>query len=283
MYFSNSLAIKETTLGYTMVASTMMRMKKIEQSLDFYSKAIECDKKNYLGWVGKAEILIMLNKKQDALKVLDEAIKVVEDQTKLLLVLGKINIELDKLDVGLEFYSKYFELNNKDFVNYYEVGKHLLEKNHLDQAKNYFIKVLQIKEKYLDTFCILGDVESKFKNYTAANDYYDKELKFNENKEKDFPSNVTKGKLNILFEQMSPEFVKKAEEVAQKFEKFTIDAHYLIALYYEKLYEKSKNVLDIEKARNYADSANHKSNYINKQYTDLANKLNDMYNNFSSS
>ena len=105
-----------------------LKQKRDEEALSFFEKAIEIDPKGDTPWLNKAECLVRLGRREDALATLDEGLKVISDKASVLAKKGYIYSEyLYQQDKALECYIKCRELEPTNVVISSDIAEVLIK------------------------------------------------------------------------------------------------------------------------------------------------------------
>lgn len=149
---------------------------KHEAALDAYEKALICDPKADFVISKMPDILLRLNRSDDAAARLNEYLAHKPDDAAARMQLAKIFVSSGKLEEAAEQYRKANELNPKDSSALLLLSELHLAQNRHDLAKTALREVLAADSNSSAAHILLARLLAEEKNYSQAAEHYRKAI-----------------------------------------------------------------------------------------------------------
>ena len=130
--------------------------------------------------VNHSSQLINENKFQEALSILENIEK---KDSKVFFLIGSIHLSLKNIDLAEKNLLLALERNKNNFSIYNNLGIVSKVKGDSDNAKNYFIKAIEIEEN-IETLCEIGRLSLQHSDFDSAQKYLGIALKKDNNHQK---------------------------------------------------------------------------------------------------
>ena len=176
---------------YNYYGSALKENGLFEKALSAFDKSIEIDKKNFIPHFNKGLIFYKVKNFESAEKSLLASLSIKPDFFMTNFLLGVVFQESIE-GISPEFHPvllgrsiKYFEIAlklNPKFINIYSnYGNVLIYLKKFDQAKNIFLKGIEVDNKNSNLHYNLGNLFEKLQEFDKAISYFKKAVEFNPN------------------------------------------------------------------------------------------------------
>jgi tetratricopeptide (TPR) repeat protein len=149
------------------------------KALEYATKAIDLDSKNYYNWYFKGWIYYQSNDYVNALKFFKKAEDKGASDTDFYFECSYAYGELGNHEKAVEYANKYIFLDKEIFSGYYRRGYAYLLWGNFDKALESFLTAEKKDCCFSDMYCRIALIYNEKKDYKKAHEYVDKALKFN--------------------------------------------------------------------------------------------------------
>ncbi|MEM8939975.1 MAG: tetratricopeptide repeat protein [Bacteroidota bacterium] len=163
--FKNSLQYDSTAELFINRSRLYSKMNNSEMAISDLKRAISLEPKNYLAWYN----LVLID---EATKLPEELIND-ESFSPLLCLMGANAYESKEFIHAVEYYTKAIENNPEDDLALIGRGKACLRTNKFEEARNDFVRALQLNPKRTETFYLIGNSFFYERSYNEALGFYE--------------------------------------------------------------------------------------------------------------
>ncbi|MEM0941523.1 MAG: tetratricopeptide repeat protein [Bacteroidota bacterium] len=166
--FKNSLQYDSTAELFINRSRLYSKMSNVEMAISDLKKAISLEPKNYLAWYNLALI-------DESTRLPEELIND-ESFSPLFNLMGANAYESKEFILAVQYYTKAIENTPDDDLALIGRGKVLLRTNKFEQARNDFVRALQLNPKRTEAFYLIGNSFFYEKSYDKALGFYEQYL-----------------------------------------------------------------------------------------------------------
>jgi tetratricopeptide (TPR) repeat protein len=156
--------------------NALYELKRYEDAIKAYDKAIELNPKYTDPWNNKGLVLHKLKRYEDAIKAYDKAIELDPKYADPWYNKGNVLAKLKRYEDAIEAYDKAIELDPKDAYPWYGKGNALYELKRYEDAIEAYDKAIEIDPKHAYPWFSKGNVLARLKRYEDAIEAYDKAI-----------------------------------------------------------------------------------------------------------
>lgn len=163
-------------LGHKMLAEIYEKEGGIRKAVDEYTKVIEIKTDAYNIEYKLATLLVDLERKDEAIKVLNNVLSKKPEYIDATNLLGEILCEKQAYKEAVSIYLAALKYNPKNYELYYNLGLVYTMLNDFQNAKAYYDKAAEINhELYNGNYC-LGKISLLYRDIELAEEYFAKAL-----------------------------------------------------------------------------------------------------------
>ncbi len=154
-------------------------LKRYEEAIEAYEKAIELDPKNDFSWVSKGISLWQLKRYEEAIEAYEKAIELNPKNDFPWVNKGISLSELTRYEEAIEAYEKAIEINPKNAYAWINKGINLSELTRYEEAIEAHEKAIEINPKNAYAWINKGVGLRQLKRYKEAIEAYEKAIEIN--------------------------------------------------------------------------------------------------------
>ncbi|OLT58389.1 serine/threonine-protein kinase [Moorena bouillonii] len=175
-------AFKEVTAtDWYNQGETFLELKRYEQALDAYNRAVEIRGEYAPAWQGQGKTLFALKYYEEALNAYDQAIQIEPDYSAAWKGRGKTLEQLERYDAAIKAFNSALELQPNDLDAWISLGNvQVKSKNYYDAIAS-FDKALKLKPDSYQAWYRRGWALHNLRQYKAAVQSYDRALDYKPN------------------------------------------------------------------------------------------------------
>ena len=162
----------ESYIAHKWLAEIYEKEGKIRKAIEEYVKAIDIEKKDYDSYYKISELLNGLDKKDEAINMLESLIKIKPDYTKAADLLGNLLIEKDRFKEAISVYTDALKYNPDNYELYYGLGIAYTRINDFQNAKIAYEKAANINHLKYKVSYTLGQIFLIYNDINNAEKYF---------------------------------------------------------------------------------------------------------------
>lgn len=225
----------DTYKSHIMLAKMYEKDGGTRRAIDEYVKAIDVNKLDYNSYYKIADLLKVLDKKDEAIEMLNNLLENKADYYEASILLGELLCEQERFKEAVSVYQDALKYKPADFELYYSLGIAFTRLNDFSNAKNCYEKAAEINHRQFNTKYNLGQIALIEEEIEEAEKYFAECLMAEELEAKAY---YQLAKIYMVKEEKDKAilFANKAIE---------IDESYLNIIISEKLFEPIKDYLSV--------------------------------------
>ncbi len=183
------------------------KMGREKDAINDLREAIRLDSSNYHAWYNLAIL--------DENAQLPMSLLANEEFTPMLNLVGANAYESGDFDMSAMYHTKAIEANENDDLAYISRGKALLRTGAFSQARQDFIKALQLNSSRSEAFYLIGNSLFHEKKYSDAIGFYERYLSVDKGYENVW-FNAAMAYMNLKDSKKSCQYLQKASELGME-------------------------------------------------------------------
>ncbi len=161
----------ECYIGHKLLAQIYEKEGGERKAVDEYAQAIEINKKDYDSYYKVANLLIDLDKKDDAAQMLISLLNKKPEYVEATIALGDILIEKEDYKEAVNIYTEALKYNPTSFDLNYNLGIVYTMLNDFQNAKMYYEKASELNSLIYNTKYSLAEIAIIYKELEEAEKY----------------------------------------------------------------------------------------------------------------
>lgn len=162
----------ETYKGHILLAKIYEKEGGTRKAIDEYVKAIDTNKRDYDSYYRIAELLKELERKDEAITMLENLIENKPEYYNASILLGELLCEQERFKEAVNVYQDALKYNPADFELYYSLGIAYTRLNDFSNAKECYEKAAEINHKLYSAKYNLGQIALIEKDLEAAEQFF---------------------------------------------------------------------------------------------------------------
>lgn len=162
----------ESYIGHKLLAQIYEKEGGQRKAVDEYSHAISINQKDYDSYYKVANLLIDLDKKDEAEKTLTNLLNKKPDYTEATVALGDILIEQENYKEAANIYLEAIKYNPTSYDLNYNLGIVYTMLNDFQSAKMYYEKAAELNSMIYNTKYSLAEIALMYKELEEAEQYF---------------------------------------------------------------------------------------------------------------
>lgn len=158
--------------GHKMLAHLYETEGGMRKAIDEYVKAIDICRNDCDSYYKISELLNQLDKKEEAITMLQNLLKIKPDYSKASILLGKLMLEKSMYKDALMIYKTALLYRPNDYEIYYTMGIAYTQLNDFKNAKNSYEKAAQINHLQYKAKYYLGKIAIIYNDLSLAEHYF---------------------------------------------------------------------------------------------------------------
>ncbi len=154
----------------------LYNLKRYEEALEAFEKAIELNPKNADAWSGKGNVLPWLKRYEEALKAYEKAIKLSPEDSYAWTGKSVVLIELEKYEEAMKALEKAVELDSKNVNAHINLGELFFNLGNLKGSSEKVKVLLDINENNALALSLQGRINIEIKDYSSAATSFEKAI-----------------------------------------------------------------------------------------------------------
>lgn len=166
----------ESYNGHKLLAKIYEKEGGMRKAIDEYVFAIDINKKDYGSYFRIAELLKDLDKKDEAIEMLNNLVKNKPDYYEASNLLGDLLCSEERFKEAASVYADALKYRPNDYELYYSLGIVYTRLNDFQTAKEYYEKAAEINHLLYNAYYSLGQIALIQKDLEAAERYFTESL-----------------------------------------------------------------------------------------------------------
>ena len=162
----------ESYVGHKLLAQIYEKEGGQRKAADEYVQAIDLNKNDYDSYYKVANILTDLDKKDDAIKMLNNLLSKKPDYTEATVALGDLLIEKEDYKEAVNIYTEALKYSPTSFDLNYNLGIVYTMLNDFQNAKLYYEKAAELNSLVYNTKYSLAEIAIMYKELEEAEQYF---------------------------------------------------------------------------------------------------------------
>ena len=162
----------ESYVGHKLLAQIYEKEGGQRKAADEYVQAIDLNKNDYDSYYKVANILTDLDKKDDAIKMLNNLLSKKPDYTEATVALGDLLIEKEDYKEAVNIYTEALKYSPTSFDLNYNLGIVYTMLNDFQNAKLYYEKAAELNSLIYNTKYSLAEIAIMYKELEEAEQYF---------------------------------------------------------------------------------------------------------------
>lgn len=162
--------------GHKMLAEIYEKEGGIRKAVDEYTKVIEIKTDAYNIEYKLATLLVDLERKDEAIKVLNNVLSKKPEYLEATNLLGEILCQKQSYKEAVSIYLVALKYNPKNYELYYNLGLVYTMLNDFQNAKAYYDKAAEINHELYNGYYCLGKISLLYRDIELAEEYFAKAL-----------------------------------------------------------------------------------------------------------
>lgn len=167
---------KNSYIGHKMLAEIYEKEGGMRKALDEYIKAVDSNKKDYNSYYKIAFLLNELDKKDDAITMLNGLLKKEPTYFKATELLGDILCDKGNYKEALSVYMNAVRYNSNNYYLYYNIGMVYTMLNDFNSAKMYYQKAAELNTLLYNAYYDIGQINLLAGDLDEAEQFFNKSL-----------------------------------------------------------------------------------------------------------
>jgi len=167
----------KSNLGHKMLAEIYEKEGGIRKAIDEYVKVIDINKKDYDAYYKIAFLLEGLNKKEEAIEMLNNLIRIKPEYYKASELLGRLLCDKEQYKEALNVYMNALKYDTGNYDIYYDMAIAYTKLNDFQNAKICYEKAAQINSLLYNAHYSLGQIALIFDDIEEAEKYFLESIK----------------------------------------------------------------------------------------------------------
>lgn len=163
-------------LGHKMLAEVYEKEGGIRKAVDEYIKVIEIKADAYNIEYKLATLLVDLERKDEAIKVLNNVLSKKPEYLEATNLLGEVLCEKQEYKEAVNVYLSALKHNPNNYELYYNLGLVYTMLNDFQNAKAYYDKAAEINHELYNGYYCLGKISLLYRDIELAEEYFAKAL-----------------------------------------------------------------------------------------------------------
>lgn len=159
-------------IGHKLLAQIYEKEGGQRKAVDEYAQAIDINKKDYDSYYKVANLLIDLDKKDEAAQMLTNLLSKKPDHIEATVALGDILIEKEDFKEAVNIYTEALKINPTSFDLNYNLGIVYTMLNDFQNAKMYYEKAAELNSIVYNTKYSLAEIAVIYKELEEAEKYF---------------------------------------------------------------------------------------------------------------
>lgn len=149
-------------------AERSFKAKKYHDALGYYNKVLKADTKNYQALIRKANILLLTENYNDALKTVKDANRFYKNRSQIYKLFGLIYNKKGDYQKAIKYLRKAEKLSPKDYQLFYQLGYSYEHLSLIDEAIKAYNKCIRFNRNFSKVYIGLTRIYIKKKDYEKA-------------------------------------------------------------------------------------------------------------------
>lgn len=162
----------DTYKGHILLAQIYEKEGGNRKAIDEYVRAVEANKRDYDSFYRIAELLKDLDRKDEAITMLESLLQNKPEYYKASTLLGDLLYEQERFKEAVTVYQDALRYNPADFELYYSLGMVYTRLNDFASAKECYEKAAEINHRLYNSKYNLGQIALIEKDLEAAEKYF---------------------------------------------------------------------------------------------------------------
>ncbi len=162
----------DTYKGHILLAKIYEKEGGNRKAIDEYVRAVETNKRDYDSFYRIAELLNDLDRKDEAITMLESLLKNKPEYYKASTLLGELLYQQERFKEAVTVYQDALRYNPADFELYYSLGMVYTRLNDFGSAKECYEKAAEINHRLYNSKYNLGQIALIEKDLEAAEKYF---------------------------------------------------------------------------------------------------------------
>ena len=162
----------ESYIGHKLLAEIYEKEGGQRKAVDEYAQAIELNKKDYASYYKVSNLLIDLDKKDEAVQMLTTLLNKKPDYAEATIALGDILIEQENYKEAVNIYTEALKHNPTNYDLNYNLGIVYTMLNDFPNAKQYYEKAADLNTLVYNTKYSLAEIAMIYKELEEAEQYF---------------------------------------------------------------------------------------------------------------
>ena len=162
----------ESYIGHKLLAQIYEKEGGQRKAVDEYIKVIDINKQDYDSYYKVSNLLIDLDKKDEATKMLTNLLSKKPDYTEATVVLGDLLIEQENYKEAVNLYTEALKYNPTSYDLNYNLGIVYTMLNDFQNAKMYYEKAAELNTIIYNTKYSLAEIALIYKELEEAEQYF---------------------------------------------------------------------------------------------------------------
>lgn len=166
----------ENAKGHKLLAKIYEKEGGMRRALDEYVKVIDIDKTDYDSYYRVSELLNELDKKEEAIVILQDLLKKQPENKKATFLLGDILCEQDRAKEAINYYTEALKYFPQDYELYYNMGMAYTMLNDFSNAMVCYKKAATINSMLYNAYYNIGQIYLISGDLEEAEKYFQQSL-----------------------------------------------------------------------------------------------------------
>ena len=162
----------ESYIGHKLLAEIYEKEGGQRKAVDEYAQAIEINKKDYASYYKVSNLLIDLDKKDEAVQMLTNLLNKKPDYAEATVALGDLLIEQENYKEAVNIYTEALKHNPTNYDLNYNLGIVYTMLNDFQNAKMYYEKAAELNSIVYNTKYSLAEIAMIYKELEEAEQYF---------------------------------------------------------------------------------------------------------------
>ena len=162
----------ESYIGHKLLAQIYEKEGGQRKAIDEYAQAIDINKKDYDTYYKVSNLLIDLDKKDEAAQMLTSLLSKKPDYTEATVALGDILIEQENYKEAVNIYTEALKYNPTSYDLNYNLGIVYTMLNDFQNAQMYYEKASELNSLVYNTKYSLAEIAMIYKELDEAEQYF---------------------------------------------------------------------------------------------------------------
>lgn len=162
----------DTYKGHILLAQIYEKEGGNRKAIDEYVRAVEANKRDYDSFYRIAELLNDLDRKDEAITILESLLQNKPEYYKASTLLGDLLYEQERFKEAVTVYQDALKYNPADFELYYSLGMVYTRLNDFASSKECYEKAAEINHRLYNSKYNLGQIALIEKDLEAAEKYF---------------------------------------------------------------------------------------------------------------